>query len=70
MLTILDFLETLKEIVVQGEDSSYSEVYRKLNSEQIQYIVNEWNNAGYVGSCIFKPKYLSKYFLKTGQKEL
>ena len=57
-----------KAVIVPGGDSGYSEIYRNLNTEQIKYIIDEWNNAEYIGSCKFKPKYYIEIFFKEGTK--
>ena len=59
-----------KPVIVTGADSSYSEIYRNLSTEQTQHIIDEWNSSEYIGSCKFEPKYYIEVFLKDGTQRI
>lgn len=51
-------------------DSCWDTVYRDLSVEQVNYFIDQWNNADYLGEKKVKPDYCVELYLKDGTKKV
>ncbi len=51
-------------------DSCWDVIYRDLRVEQVNYFVDQWNNAVYLGEKKLKPDYCIELYLKDGTKKV
>lgn len=51
-------------------DSCWDISYRDLSREQINYFVDQWNHADYIGEKRLKPDYCLEFSMKDGAKKV